>query len=214
MPAELEVTARTQGRQPGDGPPPPDAAHPRRAVSSRVGADQRRPPHSSQLPRDVIMFPALIEKLRRQEDLTTAEAAAAMAAIMRGEAAPAQIAGLLVGLAMKGERPSRAGRPGADHARQRRGISTPAQPGPCSTPAAPAAIAPAPSTSRPRRRSCWPPAAPGSPSTATGRSRASAAAPTSSRRLASTSRPRRTSRRSASPRSASRSSSRRRFIRP
>jgi len=52
------------------------------------------------------MFPALIEKLRRQEDLTTAEAAAAMASIMRGEAAPAQIAGLLVGLAMKGERPS------------------------------------------------------------------------------------------------------------
>ena len=52
------------------------------------------------------MFPALIEKLRRQEDLTTAEAAAAMAAIMRGEAAPAQIAGLLVGLGMKGERPT------------------------------------------------------------------------------------------------------------
>ena len=52
------------------------------------------------------MFPALIEKLRHQEDLTTAEAAAAMAAIMRGEAAPAQIAGLLIGLAMKGERPS------------------------------------------------------------------------------------------------------------
>jgi len=52
------------------------------------------------------MFPGLIEKLRRQEDLGTAEAAAAMAAIMRGEAAPAQIAGLLVGLAMKGERPS------------------------------------------------------------------------------------------------------------
>ena len=36
------------------------------------------------------MFPALIEKLRRQEDLTTDEAAAAMASIMRGEAAPAQ----------------------------------------------------------------------------------------------------------------------------
>lgn len=52
------------------------------------------------------MFPALIEKLRHQEDLTTAEAAAAMAAIMRGEAAPAQIAGLLVGLAIKGERPA------------------------------------------------------------------------------------------------------------
>ena len=52
------------------------------------------------------MFPALIEKLRRQEDLSTAEAAEAMAAIMRGEAAPAQIAGLLVGLGMKGERPA------------------------------------------------------------------------------------------------------------
>lgn len=52
------------------------------------------------------MFPALIEKLRKQEDLTTEEAAAAMAAIMKGEAAAAQIAGLLVGLGMKGERPA------------------------------------------------------------------------------------------------------------
>jgi anthranilate phosphoribosyltransferase len=52
------------------------------------------------------MFPALIEKLRHQEDLTTAEAAAAMTAIMKGEAAVAQIAGLLVGLGMKGERPT------------------------------------------------------------------------------------------------------------
>ena len=51
------------------------------------------------------MFPALIEKLRRQEDLTIAEAAEAMAVIMKGEAAAAQIAGLLVGLSMKGERP-------------------------------------------------------------------------------------------------------------
>jgi anthranilate phosphoribosyltransferase len=52
------------------------------------------------------MFPALIEKLRHQEDLTTAEAAAAMDTIMKGEAAVAQIAGLLVGLGMKGERPA------------------------------------------------------------------------------------------------------------
>jgi anthranilate phosphoribosyltransferase len=52
------------------------------------------------------MFPALIEKLRHQEDLTTAEAAAAMTAIMKGEAAQAQIAGLLVGLSIKGERPT------------------------------------------------------------------------------------------------------------
>ena len=52
------------------------------------------------------MFPVLIEKLKRQEDLTTDEAAAAMSVIMRGEAAPAQIAGLLIGLSIKGERPS------------------------------------------------------------------------------------------------------------
>src|SRR4051812_41790746 len=51
------------------------------------------------------MFQALIEKLTRHEDLTTDEAAAAMAEVMDGRAAPAEIAGLLVGLAMKGERP-------------------------------------------------------------------------------------------------------------
>jgi anthranilate phosphoribosyltransferase len=52
------------------------------------------------------MFSALIEKLGRRDDLTTAEAAEAMAVIMRGEATPAQIAGLLIGLSMKGERPA------------------------------------------------------------------------------------------------------------
>ena len=53
-----------------------------------------------------MMFRELIEKLGRREDLTTAEAAGAMAVIMRGDATPAQIAGLLIGLSMKGERPS------------------------------------------------------------------------------------------------------------
>ena len=52
------------------------------------------------------MFPALIDKLMRREDLTTAEAAAAMDEIMAGRAAEAHIAGLLIGLAMKGERPN------------------------------------------------------------------------------------------------------------
>ena len=52
------------------------------------------------------MFPALIEKLTRHEDLTSEEAAAAMTEVMEGRAAPAQIAGLLIGLAMKGERPT------------------------------------------------------------------------------------------------------------
>src|SRR3954465_3723237 len=52
------------------------------------------------------MFQALIEKLTRHEDLTTEEAAAAMAEVMEGRAAPAHIAGLLIGLVMKGERPA------------------------------------------------------------------------------------------------------------
>jgi anthranilate phosphoribosyltransferase len=52
------------------------------------------------------MFSALIEKVMRREDLTSSEAAAAMAEVMEGRAADAQIAGLLIGLAMKGERPA------------------------------------------------------------------------------------------------------------
>jgi len=51
------------------------------------------------------MFPALLEKLARREDLTVEEASAAMAEVMEGRAAPAQLAALLIGLAMKGERP-------------------------------------------------------------------------------------------------------------
>jgi anthranilate phosphoribosyltransferase len=50
-------------------------------------------------------FPVLIEKLRQRVDLTVDEAAGAMETIMDGQAQPSQIAGLLVGLAMKGERP-------------------------------------------------------------------------------------------------------------
>src|SRR5512132_796470 len=52
------------------------------------------------------MFTPLIEKLQQRRDLTTAEAAAAMEEIMEGRAQPAQIAGLLIALAMKGERPA------------------------------------------------------------------------------------------------------------
>src|SRR5881397_427000 len=51
------------------------------------------------------MFQELIEKLTRHEDLTSDEASAAMTEVMEGRAAAAQIAGLLIGLAMKGERP-------------------------------------------------------------------------------------------------------------
>ena len=52
------------------------------------------------------MFATLIEKLQRRQDLTVPEAASAMEAIMDGRAQPAHIAGLLVALAMKGERPT------------------------------------------------------------------------------------------------------------
>jgi len=52
------------------------------------------------------VFVPLLHKILAREDLTTDEAAAAMLEIMSGKAAPAAIAGLLVGLAMKGERPA------------------------------------------------------------------------------------------------------------
>ena len=47
----------------------------------------------------------LLMKLTRHEDLTADEAAAAMDLVMTGQATSAQLAALLVGLSMKGERP-------------------------------------------------------------------------------------------------------------
>jgi anthranilate phosphoribosyltransferase len=52
------------------------------------------------------MFSPLIDKLTRRENLTSDEAAAAMAEIMEGRAADAQIGAFLIGLVMKGERPA------------------------------------------------------------------------------------------------------------
>jgi anthranilate phosphoribosyltransferase len=52
------------------------------------------------------MFPALLEKLQRRQDLSIEEAAAAMDEIMEGRVPSSQIAALLIALAMKGERPS------------------------------------------------------------------------------------------------------------
>src|SRR5436189_2626538 len=52
------------------------------------------------------MFQELIDKLTRHQDLTADEASAAMSEIMEGRAAPSHISGLLIGLAMKGERPA------------------------------------------------------------------------------------------------------------
>jgi anthranilate phosphoribosyltransferase len=48
----------------------------------------------------------LLEKVIRRENLSIEESEAVMGAIMSGEATPAQIAALLVGLTMKGERPA------------------------------------------------------------------------------------------------------------
>ena len=52
------------------------------------------------------MIASLVTKLLRRDDLTEDEAAQAMDVVMRGDAHPAQLAGLLIGLAMKGERPA------------------------------------------------------------------------------------------------------------
>jgi anthranilate phosphoribosyltransferase len=52
-----------------------------------------------------VSLTALVEKAVRHEDLTEAEASAAMHEVMEGRAAPAALAGLLTALAMKGERP-------------------------------------------------------------------------------------------------------------
>lgn len=51
-------------------------------------------------------FAPLIEQLRRHEDLSSDQAAEVMGAIMDGDALPSQIAAVLMGLALKGERPS------------------------------------------------------------------------------------------------------------
>ena len=68
------------------------------------------------------MFAALIEKLTRHEDLTTDEAAAAMAEIMERRAAPAQIAGLLDRPGDEGRAAGRDRRPRADDARAGRAV--------------------------------------------------------------------------------------------
>lgn len=52
------------------------------------------------------MLGPLIDKLTRYEDLTADEATAAMALVMDGRATSAELAGFLIGLVMKGERPA------------------------------------------------------------------------------------------------------------
>src|SRR6186997_3181807 len=82
-------------------------ADPWRAISPGIRLDRRRTQDPSQFPGAGIVtaFPTLLDKLQRRVDLTVEEASGAMETIMEGQAQPSQIAGLLVGLAMKGERP-------------------------------------------------------------------------------------------------------------
>lgn len=74
------------------------------------------------------MFAEWLEKLRRHEDLTESEAAAAMGIIMDGQAQPAHIAGLLMALALKGERPPEM--VGFARAMRSRAVPLPAEVGP------------------------------------------------------------------------------------
>jgi anthranilate phosphoribosyltransferase len=73
------------------------------------------------------MFRDALLKVMDTKDLTAAEAAAAMDDIVEGRAAPAQVAGLLVGLAMKGERPDEI--VGFASAMRGRAIRIPVEPG-------------------------------------------------------------------------------------
>ena len=107
--------------------------------------------------------------------------------IMDGEATPAQIGALLGAIAVRGETEDEVvGFARAMRAARRRACARRAP----STPAAPAATARAPSTSPPWPRWWSPPAACRSPSTATARPAAAAAAPTCWRRWACASTPR------------------------
>ena len=115
LPPELELAAHTEDGT-VMGVRHRSLSDSRRAVSSRVRADRRGTHAAPQLPGDV-MFAALIEKLQRRQDLTVEESAAAMDEIMEGRAQPAQIAGFLIALAMKGRAPLRGRRPCPHHAR-------------------------------------------------------------------------------------------------
>jgi anthranilate phosphoribosyltransferase len=62
-------------------------------------------PHETQ-PHETLLLAPLVERLLRHEDLTADEASQVMHAVMAGRTSPAALAGFLVALAMKGERPA------------------------------------------------------------------------------------------------------------
>src|SRR5213080_4845977 len=93
-------------RRRGDGSASRQASDVRRAVPSRVGADQGGEEDPGELRPPGHEGGSVIEalgKLVKCENLTEEEAASAFEVIMRGDATPSQIAGFAIALRMKGE---------------------------------------------------------------------------------------------------------------
>ena len=99
------------------------------------------------------MFTGLIDKLQRRVDLTVDEAADAMETIMDGRAQPSQMAGFLIGLAMKGERPAEI--VGLARTMRARAVKLSRSFDWCSTRAAPGETQDTRSTSPPWPHWCW-----------------------------------------------------------
>src|SRR5213592_1430963 len=87
----------------GDGGAPSLAPGRRRAVPSGIGADAGRPRARTEFPGGERMIQRALARLLDGHDLSREEAHEVMSSIMSGEATPAQIAGFLIALRLKGE---------------------------------------------------------------------------------------------------------------
>ena len=99
VPDDLVVTSRTDGRR-GDGRPPRGVSGGGRAVPPGERPHAARPDHGEELPH---VITGAIATVADGRDLSRAEARDVMRVVMGGEATPAQIGGLLIGLRDKGE---------------------------------------------------------------------------------------------------------------